>query len=215
MMIIAIANTKGGVGKTTLTVQLATMRALANKRVWVVDADQQSTSMSAISARMSANIVPSMACSHYINGQVLRDQVRQQKGFYDDVFIDVGGRDSSSLRAALVVADVLLIPFSPRSFDVWALEDMAALVEEAKAVRDNLKVYLILNLADSVGSDNDASLEAVKDMEGFECLTISVKRRKAIANASSLGLSVVELKDGKDAKAIAEITQLYQSVFAD
>ena len=41
-----------------------------------------------------------------------------------DIVIDAGGRDSTALRAALVLADHVLIPLQPRSFDLWALNDM-------------------------------------------------------------------------------------------
>ncbi len=41
---------------------------------------------------------------------------------YQDVIIDTGGRDTTSQRAALSVSDVLLAPFQPSSFDLWALE---------------------------------------------------------------------------------------------
>jgi hypothetical protein len=49
---------------------------------------------------------------------------------YDDIIIDVGGRDTGSLRAALTVADLVLVPVQPRSFDVWALDQVATLVME-------------------------------------------------------------------------------------
>ena len=42
-MIITVGNTKGGVGKTTLTVNLAIARALAGRDVWLIDGDRQST----------------------------------------------------------------------------------------------------------------------------------------------------------------------------
>lgn len=48
---------------------------------------------------------------------------------FDDIIIDAGGRDSTALRAALVLSDVLLVPFQPRSYDVWALNDIAALID--------------------------------------------------------------------------------------
>ena len=55
--------------------------------------------------------------------------------------IDAGGRNSGALRAALVLTDVLLVPFLPRSVDVWALADIAALVDDARSVRDGLAAY--------------------------------------------------------------------------
>ena len=58
---------------------------------------------------------------------------------YDHVIIDTGGRDTTSQRAALSVSDVLLIPFAPRSFDIWTVNKVADLVEEMRSVNPKLK----------------------------------------------------------------------------
>ena len=72
-----------------------------------------------------------------------RLKVQRQAGKYDDVVIDAGGRDS-----ALSPSDLLIVPFLPRSVDVWALADIASLVDEANGVRDDLRAYVVLNAAD-------------------------------------------------------------------
>ena len=126
-MIITVGNTKGGVGKTTLAVNLAIARALTGRDVWLIDGDRQGTAQTAISIRAEAGHVPGIACATYPDGPTLRAQVQQQTAKFDDVVIDAGGRDSTALRAALVLSDVLLVPFQPRSYDVWALNDIAAL----------------------------------------------------------------------------------------
>ena len=114
-MIITIGNTKGGVGKTTLAVNLAIARALAGRDVWLIDGDRQGTAQTAISIRAAAGHAPGIACATYPDGPTLRAQVQQQAAKFDDVVIDAGGRDSTALRAALVLSDVLLVPFQPRS----------------------------------------------------------------------------------------------------
>ena len=50
-MILTVGNTKGGVGKTTLAVQLALARAHAGRDVWLVDGDRQGTALTAVSIR--------------------------------------------------------------------------------------------------------------------------------------------------------------------
>ncbi len=57
-VIIAIGNTKGGVGKTTLAVQLAVTRSLAGRDVWLIDGDRQGTAAAAIAARSELRAVP-------------------------------------------------------------------------------------------------------------------------------------------------------------
>src|SRR6516162_11171999 len=144
-MILTVGNTKGGTGKTTLAVQLAISFARAGRDVLLVDGDTQGSAQTAIAIRTDAGRQPALACVQYAEGRVLRDQVRHQAGKYQDVLIDAGGRDSSALRAALVLSDVLLVPFLPRSVDVWALADIAALIEEVRAVRDLHHAYAVLN----------------------------------------------------------------------
>jgi chromosome partitioning protein len=118
-MILTVGNTKGGTGKTTLAVQLAISLARTGRDVLLVDGDQQGSAQTAISVRTDASRLPALACAQYAEGRVLRDQVRHQAGKYQDVLIDAAGRDSGALRAALVLSDVLLVPFLPRSVDVW------------------------------------------------------------------------------------------------
>lgn len=213
-MIVTVGNTKGGVGKTTIAVNLAIARALAGRDVWLIDGDRQGTAQTAISIRAEAGLTPGIACASYPDGPTLRAQVQQQASKFDDIIIDAGGRDSTALRAALVLTDVLLIPFQPRSYDVWALDDIAALVEEARSVRDGLRAFAVLNCADpgQHSTDNADAAEAVANVPAFEYLPTPLRRRKAYANAAGAGMSVLEIKP-QDAKATAEINALISALF--
>ena len=213
-MIVTVGNTKGGVGKTTVALNLVIARALAGRDVWFVDGDRQGTAQAAIALRAEAKQAPAIACATYPDGSTLRSQVLHQTGKFDDTIIDAGGRDSTALRAALILSDILLVPFHPRSYDVWALDDMAALVEEARAVRDGLRVKAVLNCADpgNRSKDNIEAATAVGELEQFEYLPTPLRRRKAFANAAGAGLSVLEITP-PDRKAIAELNALVEIVF--
>ena len=213
-MILTIGNTKGGVGKTTLAVQLAITRALAGREVWLIDGDRQGTATVAVAARAESGKIPGIACAQYPDGSTLRAQVLQQRQKWDDIVIDAGGRDSTALRAALTLTDVLLVPFAPRSYDVWALDDIAALVDEARSVRDGLRAFAVLNLADPGESsvDNAEAAAAVAEVPQFVYLPQPIRRRKAFSNGGGQGLSVVELAP-RDPKACAELTALAESAF--
>jgi len=213
-MIVTVGNTKGGVGKTTIAVNLAIARALAGRDVWLIDGDRQGTAQTAISIRAEAGHVPGIACATYPDGPTLRAQVQQQGSKFDDIIIDAGGRDSTALRAALVLSDVLLVPFQPRSYDVWALSDIAGLVDEARSVRDGLRAFAVLNCADpgEHSTDNTEAAVAVADVPQFEYLAAPLRRRKAFANAAGQGLSVLELRP-QDVKASGEIKALVSALF--
>ena len=212
-MIVTVGNTKGGVGKTTLALNIAIARALAGKEVWLIDGDRQGTAQTAISIRAEAGQAPGIACATYPDGTTLRAQVQQQRDKYDDIIIDAGGRDSTALRAALVLSDVLVVPFQPRSYDVWALNDIAALVDEARSVRDGLRAVAILNCADpgETSIDNIEAAQAVSGVPQFEYLATPIRRRKAFANAAGQGMSVLE-KSG-DKKATEEMSALIAALF--
>src|SRR5690349_7232811 len=132
-MILAVGNTKGGVGKTTIAVNLAIALGLAGHDVLLVDGDEQGTAITFTQLRTERLGKPGYTAVS-LTGAALRTQVRQLALKYDDIIIDVGGRDTGSLRAALTVANIVLVPVQPRSFDVWALDQVAVLVKEAREI---------------------------------------------------------------------------------
>lgn len=210
--IITVGSTKGGVGKTTLALNIAIARALAGRDVWLVDADRQATASTALAIRGQAERLPAIATAHYADGGLLRAQVLHQRNKFEDIIIDAGGRDSTALRAALVLSDMVVVPFQPRSIDVWAVADIAALIDEARAMRDGLQAYAVLNMADTAGSDNEDAAAAVADYPALQYLDTPIRRRKSIANAAGNGMSVLEFMP-RDDKAVAELNALLHALF--
>ncbi|KKO66201.1 chromosome-partitioning ATPase Soj [Janthinobacterium sp. HH107] len=210
--IITVGSTKGGVGKTTLALNIAIARALAGRDVWLIDADRQGTASTALAIRGEAGKLPAIATAHYADGGQLRTQLLHQRGKFQDIVIDAGGRDSTALRAALVLSDLVLVPFQPRSIDVWAVADIAALIEEARAMRDGLQALAVLNMADTAGTDNEDAAAALADYPAISYLATPIRRRKSIANAAGNGMSVLE-QTPRDDKAIAELNALLQAIY--
>jgi chromosome partitioning protein len=101
-MILTVGNIKGGVGKTTLALNVAIARANMGKDVLLVDGDEQHTALTFTELRTEQLGSPGYT-SVSLHGAALRTQVLQLTPKYDDIIIDVGGRDTGSLRAALTV----------------------------------------------------------------------------------------------------------------
>lgn len=213
-MIVAFLGTKGGIGKTTLAVQIAASQARAGKRVWLIDGDRQGSAIASITNRSDHPELPAIAAGHYPDGKTLRSQVLAQRDLFDEIVIDVGGRDSTSLRAALMLADVLVVPFRPRNYDVWALAETAELIAEAQAQRDGLRAFAVLNMADPgvLASDNQDAADAIREIQELELAPAQLRQRKALANASSAGLHVEEQRP-LDHKAASEIASLVKTIY--
>ncbi|MDZ5781605.1 AAA family ATPase [Stenotrophomonas maltophilia] len=213
-MIVAVLGTKGGIGKTTLAIQLATSQARQEKRVWLIDGDRQGSAIASITNRSDRQDLTPIAAGHYPDGKTMRAQVLAQRELFDEIVIDVGGRDSTSLRAALMLADVVVVPFRPRNYDVWALSETAELIAEAQSQRDGLRALAVLNMADPglLAADNQDAADAVQEVPELELIGAQLKQRKALANASSAGLHIEEQRP-IDEKAAHEVKGLVKAIY--
>ena len=209
-MIVVVGGVKGGTGKTTLATNLVVMRA-KDKKVLLVDADEQRSASTWVQQRIYENI-PTSWTTIQLTGVMLRDQIHKMKGDYDDIVIDVGGRETASLRASAVIADIYLVPFQPRSLDIWTIGNVKSIITDGKCYNPDMKAYAVINRADCVGFDNKDAIDILKNCDTLRCLSFVIGQRKAFANASSNGLGVIEMKN-PDKKAVKEMTALYNHLY--
>jgi chromosome partitioning protein len=176
----------------------------------LVDSDAQATATDFTVLRESTLGNAGYTCIQ-LTGIAVRNEVRRLAPKYDDVIIDVAGRDTAGQRAALSVVDQLIIPFVPRSFDVWTISHISDLLEEMLPTNPDMRVWMFLNKADAQGNDNKDTIEILRESSvNFEPVAIS--NRKAISHAASEGLCIVEYKP-VNAKARQEMMALYEKVF--
>ncbi len=231
--VTVVGNGKGGVGKSLLACNIAVVLSLAKEkgpvRVLLIDGDVQA-SATMFSDMRAETIGPDLGYDCVsIRGPAIRNQMKSLVEKYDHVIVDCGGRDNPSLRAAVTVADRLIIPVPPRSVDEWALASMVDLVQEARSlINPNLKSHVLINMGDPQGNDNEAVKAAIEadyltrpydldDPEAWTDPNISildpvVVKRKPFADAFGAGLSIVEHRP-VDQKAIDELLQVMRVVY--
>ena len=212
-MILVCGGIKGGVGKTTLATSMVVMRSATGRDVLLVDADDQATATDFTTLRTELLGAEGAGyTSIQLRGSAVRNEVLKLAPKYDDIVIDVGGRDTAGQRAALLVANVYVVPFLPGSFDVWTLDSVGTLVEEAKSFNDKLQAVCVINRADAQGSDNQDAAEIAREIPGLVYVDAPLGNRKAFRTAAAQGLAVTEMKP-QDTKAISELTKLFQHLF--
>lgn len=212
-MIYLVGSYKGGSGKTTTATNLAVFLSEKNRKVLFIDGDEQKTASLFNEVRAEDDSSAGLDM-HTLLGAKLRTGVAALAAKADDTVIDVGGRDSTTQRAALAIADVYLVPFAPRSPDLWTCNLVDELVKEAKGVNPKLQAYSFVSRADQYGLAGAAGQMAtsiLSSLEHLEFLPLAIGNRVAFEKAFSQGLSVLELQPA-DAKANAEVTALFTHI---
>ena len=187
-MIIALTGQKGGVGKSTLAVCIAAELLVRRHKVLLVDADPQGTvrtwgEVAAEAGQALPSIVSMGATMHR------PDQLPAVRLGYDDVVIDCPPRHGDIQRSALMVADVAVLPCGPSSADAWALAASIDLVNEARALRPELAVRIVITRKQGrTALGRSAREELAKS--GIELLKTEVGYRVAFAESLGAGQGV-------------------------
>lgn len=200
-MIIGLLNQKGGVGKTTLAVNLAAALTLRGSRVLLIDADPQGSALDWAAAREGAPLFAVVGLP--------RPTVHKEIGVvaqgYDHVVIDGPPRVTDLARSAIMASDLVLIPVQPSPYDIWAADEVVKLIAEARVYKENLKSVFAVNrkIANTaIGRDVGEALAAYP----VPVLQASITQRVVFAEAVAQGKSIFEIDpDGPAAKEMLAV----------
>lgn len=224
-MIIVVGGEKGGTGKSTIATNIATMRTIKGRDTLLYDIDPQKTSTFWASRRDENTVQPRItSCQKILDSRVLnagiviRNELKAITPKYEDIIVDAGGAASEVLRAAMTMADVLILPLMPSSFDTWTLGTVNNLVGEARHTNPNLIAKVIYNKVaphpQTAKTEIDESNEILSDFEHIQRFSTTLIYRVAVRRSQNKGLSIVEYRPPDD-KAIEEINSLYKEVFSE
>ena len=211
-MLLVVGGIKGGSGKSTIAVNLAVARAGKHK-VLLVDGDDQESISDWYAERKSSypDLSPNLDFMQ-VAGESAHKPLLDIADRYDTIIVDTGGRDTNTQRAVLSIADLLLLPFQPRSVDIWTLKKVSVLIGKIQKVNSDLKCGGFVNRAFANSTDNDNTMTAIFETDNIELIPIKIGDRKAFSNSFGAGLTVPEIKP-KAEKAMEELQALYLYCF--
>jgi chromosome partitioning protein len=193
-MIIGLLNQKGGVGKTTVTLNLAAYFAREGFRTLVVDADPQASAMSWSSAREAAPLFPVIGMAT----PTLHRDLPSVAADYAVTLIDGAPRVNDLGRSAILASDLVIIPITPSPFDVWAADQTVQLVKEAQQFKDNIRAVFTVNrkvVNTAIGRDVADAFAG----SAFSVLPTPLSQRVIFAESAAQGLTVLEVDPNSEA----------------
>lgn len=205
-MVITLLNQKGGVGKTTLSVNLAMELAIRGAKVLLLDADKQQSALDWMAAR--AETLPFTILAQ--PKPILHQQCPRLSDDYTYIIIDAPPHSTDIFRSAVMASGIVLIPVCPSPYDVWAAEGTVKLIQEALPYKPDLKSAFVVNQKKPntiIGSD---VVESLKDLQ-LPVLKSEICHRVAFAETAAKGRTVTE-DPISDPKAAHEIDDFVTEV---
>lgn len=136
-MIISVLNQKGGVGKTTLSINLASALAQMGKRTLLIDADPQGSALDWQASRQGDSLFPVVG----MDKPTLHKDVPQLAAQQEIVIIDGPPRVNELARSAIMASDKVIIPVQPSPYDIWAADEIVKLIQETMIYKPSLTSF--------------------------------------------------------------------------
>ena len=208
-MITVIANLKGGSGKSTVTFNLAIWLKMKGEEVVAYDLDPQQTLCDVAQVRKEDATEPELEVKKTDD----KDIYENLNSHSCHVLVDVGAANMLAMKAAISMADRVIIPVQPSQPDVWATQRFLTIVNESCDDNSQPELVAFINRADTHHSvtESDEAEEALKMLGLLKVIPTRLCQRTNFRRALSEGLSIFELS-GKS-KSADEFDQFAQALY--
>ena len=203
-MIISFLNQKGGVGKTTLAVNVAAHLARQDHKILLIDADKQGSASTWASIRSDAPFqVVSMA-----RANMARDALKLATD-YTHTIIDGPPHAEEIARSCIIASDFVALPIEPSGLSAWASDLTVKQVREAQEYKTTLKCGFVVSrkIGKTVIGREIRNMAADA---GIPILDSEIEQRVAFAESLTMGQTIFEWAD--DSLAAHEITNLTKEI---
>lgn len=192
--IITLAHQKGGVGKSTLTLNLA-YSFKDHVRTGVVDMDVQGT---------ISQLKPLIKNLDIITGITQLSDLQQLP--YDFIFIDTPPYLSADLPALFEMSDLVIIPTKPGIADLMAIRATIAMLQDVHDKNPNLKKVIVFNMV-KMSSSITAKIKELVDAYEIPVFKRMITDRVSFARSLAIDDGIYGLEDTKAKEELDELTQ--------
>jgi len=213
--VICVVNQKGGVGKSTIAINLAIMASKAGYKTILIDGDPQGSSTQFYEIREDGNKGTfSFSCISVVTPTLQKVLPSLD---YEICIIDGAGKNDKTESNSMRHSDFILIPVQPSNLDIWAsaptFEKYSSLVEFAPE-KKGFVVYnqcnpLVITKLEKEIREHEGE---IKEQYSVGFLRSKLNSREIYKKSTYEGIGVVE---ADNAKAKDEIVSLFNEIMEE
>jgi len=203
-VIISFINQKGGVGKTTIAINVAAALANQSYKVLLIDADKQGSASAWTGLRDDTPFqVVSLA-----RDNMAKDALKLAIDF-DYTVIDAPPHAETVARSCIIASDMVILPIEPSGLSTWASDLTVQQIQQARDLKETLKCGFVVSRKIGktvIGREVRQMVEA----SGLHVFDADIENRVAFAESITMGRTIFEW--AASSKAAREIEILTKEI---